>query len=223
MRKPPLAAADFRNAIYIDFEGVGKSKKGELRRPHLAGIFRPAAAGKSGAYQCIVFKEEWRPACNGVYQTACICHFDDFSAALADELEKGDKYLVHWSPYEEEVLKEFLHPVIGERVLPRLYNLRPVARRYLKRTNRLKAGETVRDRTLEEFTSLIYQKRKPFPPIDIGAAEACRRIDKACASHNRWKQFSSRQQQYVKDLVAYNKGDCRATWLIALRVGNFFD
>ena len=54
----------------------------------------------------------------------------------------------------------------------------------------------------------------------MGAAESCRRIDRACAKHKRWKHFSDKQKDYVKDLVAYNEGDCRSTWLIALKVGN---
>ena len=223
MAKPALSRADFRNAVYIDFEGEGKSAAGEMRPPHMVGVFRPAATGKGGSYQSIFFKELWRPAANGVYQTAVTCEFDKFFTDLADELEDNDKNIVAWSIYEEDVIKKSLSPKLQRRIVPKIYNLRPLARKYLRLTRRLQPGETVKGKPLEEFIALIFQKRNPFPPIAIGAAEACRRIDRACTSNKRWKGFSDEQKQYVKDLVAYNKGDCRATWLIASRLGNFFE
>jgi predicted RecB family nuclease len=50
----------------------------------------------------------------------------------------------------------------------------------------------------------------------------CQRIDAACAKTKRWGNFTDVQKKYVKDLLAYNEGDCRSTWLIAKRVGNFY-
>jgi len=222
-KKAALSRAQARNAVYIDFEGEGKSATGEMRPPHMIGILRPAIKGKGGSYKSVFFSEFWGPAANGVYQTAVTCDFDEFFTELADEVVEKNKHIVIWSIYEEDVIRQFLKPDLQKRILPRIYNLRPLARKYLRLTRRLQPDETVKGKPLEEFTALIFQKRNPFPPIDIGAAEACRRIDTACQSNKRWKNFSDKQKKYVHDLVAYNKGDCRATWLISLRLGNFFD
>ena len=69
----------------------------------------------------------------------------------------------------------------------------------------------------------MYQKRHPYPPFPLGAAEACRRIDTACVNHRKWRRFTDKQKNYAKDLVQYNQGDCRSTWLIAKKLANVYN
>ena len=59
-------------------------------------------------------------------------------------------------------------------------------------------------------------------PKVLTPAESCRRLHAACATHQYWNDFMERQKGYAKDLVKYNLGDCRMTWLIALKVGNSY-
>ena len=75
---------------------------------------------------------------------------------------------------------------------------------------------------LEEFLAAMFKKRNPYPPFPLGAAEACRKIDKASKKYKKWKHWPDKEKGYVKDLIQYNIGDCRSTWLIAKRLGNAY-
>ena len=66
----------------------------------------------------------------------------------------------------------------------------------------------------------MYQKRHPYSPLLLGPAEACRRIDTACINHTKWRHFTHMQKSYARDLIKYNEGDCRSTWLIAKKLAN---
>jgi hypothetical protein len=217
-----LSPNEFRNAIYLDFEGEGRKRDGTVPMPHMAGLFRPNQTGRSGQYTCAFFKQNWKPASNGIKVAQCVT-FDELFAELAIELEKKDGYLVYWTIHEQIILQEYLSDELYARLAPRLFNLHPIAKKYANRKRLFGSNMSAKKRTLEEFFAAMYSKRNPYPPFPLGAAEACRRIDKVCNTNNRWKRFSERQKAYVLDLVAYNQGDCRSTWLIAKRLGNFYD
>jgi hypothetical protein len=217
-----LSPNEFRNAIYLDFEGEGQKSDGTVPMPHMAGLFRPNQTRKSGQYTCAFFKQSWKPASNGIKVAQCVT-FDELFAELAIELEKKDGYLVYWTIHEQIILQEYLSDELYARLAPRLFNLHPIAKKYANRKRLFGSNMSAKKRTLEEFFAAMYSKRNPYPPFPLGAAEACRRIDKVCNTNNRWKRFSERQKAYVLDLVAYNQGDCRSTWLIAKRLGNFYD
>jgi len=217
-----LSPNEMRNAIYLDFEGEGKKRDGSIPRPHLAGIFRPNQAGNGGKYACVFFNEKWKPASNGISSATCT-DFITFFNEIASELEERNAYLIYWTIHEASILEQYLDGETYARLKPSLYNLHPDARRYAN--NRRLFGEQggARGRPLEEFFAAMFSKRNPYPPFPLGAAEACRRIDRACNTNNKWKRFSEKQKSYVRGLVAYNQGDCRSTWLIAKRLGNFYN
>ncbi len=217
----PLTPDEYRNSIYLDFEGEGKKKDGTVPKPHMAGIFRPNEKGGGGKYCCSFFRQEWKPASNGI-PCATYIAFNDFFEELTKELEKNKSHLVYWTIHEELVLEYFLSDSIFKKLRPYLYNLHPLARRYVNRTRKFGKGVSAKGKTLENIFAAIYAKRHPYPPFPLGAAEACRRIDIACTKNKKWKYFTYKQKAYVKDLVNYNEGDCRSTWLIAKRVGNYF-
>jgi hypothetical protein len=217
-----LSPNEFRNAIYLDFEGEGRKRDGTVPMPHMAGLFRPNQTGRSGQYTCAFFKQNWKPASNGIKVAQCVT-FDELFAELAIELEKKDGYLVYWTIHEQIILQEYLSDELYARLAPRLFNLHPIAKKYANRKRLFGSNMSAKKRTLEEFFAAIYSKRNPYPPFPLGAAAACRRIDKVCNTNNRWKKFSEKQKAYVRDLVAYNQGDCRSTWLIAKRLGNFYN
>ena len=222
MRNLPLTPAEYRNALYIDFEGEGKKKDGTVPRPHMAGLFRPNLTGKSGKHTCVFFSPLWKVVSNHFHMTAVIEEFTDYFEKLSLELNVTKQYLVFWSIHEEMILKKFLPTKTFERLAPRLHNLHPIARRYANSRRAFGKNESAKGKTLEEFFAVLYQKRHPYPPFPLGAAEACRRIDKACTRHNRWKKFTEEQKQYTDALAQYNRGDCSSTWLIAKRLGNSY-
>jgi hypothetical protein len=188
----------------------------------MAGIFRPNAKGKSGKYSANFFKPEWKPAKNGAGLNVNNDDFQTFFSLLLEELKGFDKHLVFWTVHEETILKRHLPQQIWRRLEPYLYNVHPLAKGYANRFKKFGADNTAKGKSLEDFLSVMYQKRHPYPPLPNGPSKVCQRIDRACARTQRWKNFTDTQKKYVKDLLAYNEGDCRSTWLIAKRVGNFY-
>ena len=210
-----------RNSIYLDFEGEGKKRNGVIPKPHIAGFFRPNSTGKNGKYTCIFFKNDWEPVTNGI-KSAHVFSFNELFIELLEELEKKDSYLIYWSIHEETIFKKYLKSDVFKCVQPRLYNLHPIARRYANRRRIFGGTETARKKSLEDFFGALYKKRQPYPPLPLGPAEVCRRIDTACINHKKWRHFAHMQKSYARDLIQYNEGDCRSTWLIAKKLENFY-
>lgn len=216
-----LSPNEMRSAICLDFEGEGKKRDGSIPRPHLAGIFRPNQDVKGGKYACVFFNEKWKPASNGISSAKCI-DFIVFFNEIASELEERNAYLIYWTIHEASILEQYLDGATYARVKPWLYNLHPDARRYANSRRLFGEQGSARGRPLEELFAAMFSKRNPYPPFPLGAAEACRRIDKVCNTNNKWKRFSQKQKAYVRDLAAYNQGDCKSTWLIAKKLGNAY-
>ena len=212
-----ISIQEVRSSIIFDFEGVGISRASKTApRPHMVGIFLPNNTGGSGKYKWTAFSESWGPATNGSKKPADTRNFSDFFLKHSLNMRERGGRLIHWSPHEAEILRIYLSTADLEVVEPLLYNVRIPAKKYLRRVKRLSS----KGKSLEDFFSAMYQKRKPFPALKIGAAESCRRIDSACAKNKKWGRFTTTQREYVHDLIAYNEGDCRATWLIAKRLAN---
>ena len=215
-----LNPEDFRNAIYFDFEGEGwSSKTKSAPKPHMVGTFRPNATGRSGQYCAHLFKESWKPVANHLGEQGELIEFESFFQRLYNDATGTGSRLIHWSIYEQDALKNHLTKATFQKIEPLLYNLLPPARRYANRRRAFGPEETARNKTLEEFCSALLN-RGPFPPLALGAAKVCRQIDKACQAHRRWKHFTEAERTYVTTFIAYNTGDCRASWLIAKRLGN---
>lgn len=217
-----LSPEEYRKAIYIDFEGEGwSSKTRSAPKPHMVGTFRPNATGQSGQYCAHLFQENWKPVANHLGDRGEVVEFESFFQNLCSDASQTGSRLIHWSIYEEAALKDHLTTATFKKIEPLLYNLLPPARRYANKRRSFGTDETARNKTLEEFCSALLN-RGPFPPLALGAAKVCRKIDKACQAHRRWKHFSDAEKTVVKDFIAYNTGDCRASWLIAKRLGNAY-
>lgn len=220
LRAKPLTPENYRNAVYLDFEGEGKKRDGTVPTPHMAGLFRPNQKGTSGKYTCVFFSPLWKVVSNHFHKESVLEDFNSYFENLSLELNVTKQYLVFWSIHEEMILKKFLPDSTFERLRCRLHNLHPIARRYVTRRRKFGTNESAKGKTLEEFFAVLYKKRHPYPPFPLGAAKACRLIDKACMKHKRWNKFDKTQQNSVDALVEYNSGDCKSTWLIAKRLGN---
>ena len=220
--QPTLTAAEFKSAIYLDFEGRKSIADKKYPVPHMAGTFRPEPEGTCRKYQANFFKPEWAPAKNGGGGKVSNESFQDFFCLLLKELEAHNRHLVYWTMHEEAIMQRHLSVKLWRRLEPYLYNLHPLAKAYMNRRKAFGAGTTAKGRPLEEFLAAMYKKRNPYPPLATGPSMLCQRIDRACARTQRWNKFTDVQKKYVKDLLAYNEGDCRSTWLIAKRIGNAF-
>jgi hypothetical protein len=217
-----LSSNQFRNAIYLDFEGEGRKHDGTVPVPHMAGLFRPNQKGKSGKYTCTFFKQSWKPASNGIKVAQCLT-FDELFSELIIELEDNDAYLVYWTIHEYMILNEYLNGEIFNKLAPFLYNLHsPAAKKFARKTNLFGQNTKSRTKGLEDFYSAIYPNRSTQPSLSRGPAKTCKLIDFACDRRGRWKCFSEREKNYVSELITYNEGDCRSTWLIAHKIGSYF-
>jgi hypothetical protein len=217
-----LSPNEFRNAIYLDFEGEGENSDGTVPMPHMAGLFRPNQTGRSGQYTCAFFKQNWKPASNGIKVAECVT-FDRVFSELAIELEEKDGYLVYWTVHESMILKQYLNEEIFNKLEPFLYNLHsPAATKFARRKSLFGQNITSKKKGLDDFYSAIYPNRSKQPSISRGPAKTCKLIDSACDRRGKWKHFSEREKNYVAELISYNKGDCRSTWLIAHKIGNHF-
>ena len=217
----PLTAQEYKNAIYIDFEGEGNSKNGICRMPHMVGTY--VLCNERGKYSATLFKEEWKPidsGCRSSFNTS-IQAFGEYFDEIRIKSRTEDRKIIAWSSHEEEVLKIFLNASLFRELTRSLHNLLPPTKRYCSKKN-LRMDDGLRPRSLEEYYALICPKRADQPRLINGAAETCRRLDRCCKNKNRWTQFSEEQKQYARDLLAYNKGDCLSTFTIAKRIGNFF-
>lgn len=217
----PLTAEEYKNAIYIDFEGEGKSIDGTIRMPHMVGTYLPCY--ERGKYGATLFKEEWKPidsGCRSSFNTS-IQAFEEYFEEILQQSQTENRKIIAWSSHEEEVLKIFLNASLFRELTRSLHNLLPPTKRYCSKKH-LRMDDGSRPRSLEEYYALICPKRADQPRLINGAAETCRRLDLCCTNKNRWSQFSQEQKQYARDLLAYNKGDCLSTFKIAKRIGNFF-
>ncbi|MDB9978095.1 hypothetical protein OAD80_05030 [Porticoccaceae bacterium] len=223
MKTTALSPEDYRNAIYLDFEGEGKKRDGTIPRPHMVGFFKPNLKGKGGKYSSVFFMESWKPVVNRFRHAAQLIKFSDYFEILTDELITNDQHLVCWSIHEPMILEKYLSPAVFERLSPRIHNLHLVAKQYARQKDAFGPATRTYGKKLEDFFAAFYTARVPYNLLSQGAAETCRRIDLACSRSQHWKGFTKRQKSYAKDLVKYNIADCRMTWLIALKVGNYFN
>ena len=217
----PLTAQEYKNAIYIDFEGEGNSKNGARRMPHMVGTYVPN--DESNKYSATFFKVDWKPIDSGFRSSfnTSIQAFEEYFDEILEQSRTENRKIIAWSSHEEEVLKIFLNASLFRELTRSLHNLLPPTKRYCSKKN-LRMDDGLRPRSLEEYYALIFPNRADQPKLINGAAETCRRLDRCCTNKNRWSQFSEEQKQYARDLLAYNKGDCLSTFTIAKRIGNFF-
>ena len=215
---PALTKNQYRNSIFIDFEGEGRSRSGEVKEPHICGVFKPNPKGKSGKYEAIIFRPFWKAVKNGMTGTAEIDDFNNFFQNLYIDCAKREKKIVFWTQHEEMICQRFLNKVVLEGLKPFFHNLHPAARSYANRREIF--GESAKGKKLENFYKAFFPNRQSQPSLTPGPAEICRRIDRICESKTKWAQFNEREKEYVKDLFSYNQGDCRSTWLIALKIGS---
>ena len=207
-----------RRSIYVDFEGEGKNAGSRYPLPHMVGIFRPdPVRGGGGKYEAVFFREAWGAPVNGSREKSCIAGFAETIAGLIEEAKARDSLICFWSEHELGVIKAnapelaAAFEAVGFNLLP---PLRTIKNRYRWRLDKSSG------KGLNQYLELFLEKRPRVSEIQPGPAEACRRIDRACNAHARWRNWPETKKKYARNLISYNKEDCKSTWLLGRKLGN---
>lgn len=204
-----------RNAIYLDFEGEGKPKDAGSPAPHMAGVFRPHAEGKSGDYTPIYHRELWRPVLNGVRPEGMIQPLRECVIDLIEEAESKGTKIVFWSIHEQAVVEAEL-PDLLDRFKTVACNLYPFAKKLKNRYQ--KPLDETDSKVLNQYLKAFSLPNSTVPNIHPGAAESCRRIDRYCTKNKRWRRWQDREKEIARVLVAYNRKDCIGLYRLARKV-----
>lgn len=208
--------------ICIDFEGEGKRADGFEPHPSLLGALVPRENSKSADYYLWVFESELQPMLcssrmSGKRENRRLCDLKQASNELLEMARMRQCRLVSYSQYELQVFRSHLPTGSGllQRIEARYFNILPSARSLANR--RRLARE---DNTLLNLLTALSPSHKWPPPPACGPAEACRRLRRAGTAGRRWSNWSDRHKALAHELVAYNRGDCKAVWRLVNRVAS---
>lgn len=206
-----------RNSIYIDFEGEGESHTtGLTPEPHMLGAYRPKNDGKKARYEAYLFREQWKPVANGSGGKAQLSTLEQALRSLINEAHASGGKLVFFTEHEPNMIR--LHcPALYDEFCQVAYNLNPPLKRLFKRTHHYR--QVNRPDQLDLYAQFYFPKIN-LNELPAGAAETCRKLDRAAAKTQRWRSWSAKNQQHAKDLLDYNFCDCRITWKLTKRLAN---
>ena len=214
--KRKITKQEALNSIYIDFEGEGRSNANPHPKPHMLGAYWPKQGDTKAVYRAYFFDERWQPVKNGTRCEAEIGDFCKVISDLVDEARSRDGYLVHWSQHEETCIQEFCQEecLSFDNIL---FNAKPPIDKMI---NSRPDGRAPTSNELKNYMTFFFPKTKQIDEIKPGAAESCRRIDKAC-DVIKWSQWKEKDKDIVKNLIEYNKSDCRAAWKLTKKLANY--
>ena len=217
MEETRINATVVQKAIYLDFEGVGRSVSEPMPRPHLLGVYRPScnARGRS-TYTSHLFRTEWKPVANGLSACADPADLCLTIGQLVEEAIHEEHILIYWSDYEAQAVSTHC-PGLSDRFGRVSLNLKPLVDTMV---NRLGLADRLpeRRRSLAGYMNVIFPKTREMTSLDGGPAEACRRLDQYCATNRRWKSWPDSHRDVARNLIDYNRSDCRSTWRLAVRL-----
>lgn len=200
--------------IAIDFEG-GKSKDGKTPKfPTLLGAILPdqRKRGAKWNYRCYLFAPELEPMTRrvrGLKGTRLVSTFDHAIRELVEEAEQRDCHLVAYTEFELNQVEAFLQDQdLWDRFKFRYRNIAENVREHLKATGRRPAtGKLTLQVALQRMGSHLLLEPKP---VAAGVGAACKRLITAGTRTKRWRKWTRSQQQVAKDLLVYNRQDCKA-------------
>lgn len=205
--------------ICIDFEGEGRKESG-LPLPHLLGALVPRTGTTGRDFRIYLLRPELEPLARaaslpGKVDLRKACDLSEAISELVALAEERDCRLVSYSQHEEQIVHTHLASSSPARIGfdSRWYNVKRKAHALRKRR-----GLDAPDKTLESLLTALMPGRKSPPPPSCGAAESCRRLEKAGAKSKRWRNWSPAHKQLARELLDYNKGDCVAVWKLVNRV-----
>lgn len=210
------------SSIYIDFEGFGRSSKNPMPHPHMLGAYQPKKPAKNSIFHTFCFKDEWQPISNGWSPNSEVCTLNKAIEKLLSLAKKEGGLLVYYSDHERAVVEKYCSASLYKKFVERSFNVKPALRRMFNRNRRANANGDKAPTTLNEFMGHYMTGHKQVKSVAgaKGPADACRRLDKVCASGVKWRKWYSKDKALAKALFDYNKGDCISTWKLAKRLAN---
>lgn len=212
-----ITPISLQRAIYLDFEGVGRSPTCPTPRPHLLGVYRPSEkASNRASYVAHLFRTEWKPIANGL--SACVGPSDLCMTIgqLVDLAKHEERTLIYWSDYESQAVSNHC-PNRSDEFERVSLNLKPLVDTMVNRlglADRLPEGR----RSLAGYMKVLFPRTTEMTSLNGGAAEACRRLDRYCSTDGRWGAWPDSHKNVARNLIEYNKSDCRSTWRLAVRL-----
>lgn len=208
--------------ICIDFEGEGKKGDGSVPHPSILGALVPNIDGQGSQYFLWVFEKELTPLTRspkitGRSENRKVCSLEEAILDLIKLADERECRLIAYSDHELNMVNMHLGQKSDarKRFEARFYNILPKSRALAnrRRLNR-------KDNKLKTLLTALSPSHKWPPPPKIGVAEACRQLRTAGTKSKRWRKWSPKHQQMAEDLIAYNRGDCKAVWRLTNRVSS---
>ena len=203
--------------LFIDFEGEGRKgpDRSILPCPLLAGVYKPGLGGTSTRYEVKLLKTGLEPLKNGISQITEILELPEFVEQIILRAERENCVIVYWSEHELKVIEELTPQLVG-RFKEISFNAKPEADRYLNQRN--DHCREKQKKALNAHLARICPKAKPVLSPRVGAAKSCKRLEAYCSKKRSWKTWTDAQKAVARDLIAYNREDCRATYQICKKL-----
>jgi hypothetical protein len=217
-RNKTVSIEKAKNSIFIDFEGEGRTLDGSVPMPHMLGTFRPKTDDFPAEYEAWFFKPQWKPVVNGSRGIANIIELSDLLENLIEESISKGSYLVYWTEHEKKIVEEHC-PEHYKEFSDVGFNAKPPIDKMYDQQEFLNR-EFLRPNTLSGYMEFYFPSNREIGNIDPGAAESCRRLDKACEANRKWGKWIDKQKKIARDLLNYNKSDCRSTWKLTRKLAN---
>ena len=205
-----ISREDASRRVIVDFEGEGEKQGGELPAPILLGALVPDSEGKKVTYHAwlldpVLMPVERAAALDGECRHRAVATLEEALGAvlaLADRC-RGD--LAAFSNHERRVIEAHCADEdLRTRFLDRLLNIKRQSDRALKKRHPGTGG------SLEEQFRVLFPNGTFQKELEGGAARACRSLVSTARGDKRWSRWTSTQKAVARDLLRYNRHDCRA-------------
>lgn len=213
-----------KKAIYIDFEGVGKSTKTKINpKPSLLGVL----TGRQ--YKAYILDESLKPVTkgrtgfvgNGTADRILEPDLDQVVLDLVECANAEKRTILYFSDHEKSTIEEHCSPEVYEAFSEVSGNAKLLLQKWKNRRPRQREGY---ENTLNDFCRLAGKpKWCPKPPqvgSKKGAAAAIRRLWKECPKAKRWSMLKEEDQSLARELLAYNRQDCVVTRKLTIKAVN---
>lgn len=221
----PITAEEASHAIYLDFEGVGKSRKSDPDPlPVLGGTI------VDGDYFCHILDERLRQGADA--KSFPLLSLTDYLASLIDRAKQERRRIVYWTSHEEAVFRSHGFPP-DELGFDLKIEVKPHFRRLFKESKEaygklFEARGAKKDKLRQKAFGLCVQCAEQCSdsfrvPSAYGkgmvggfirmALDECEAKD----SYSKWKPSAKRRWSR---LISHNRLDCEAMVLLMNRYGH---
>lgn len=219
-----LTPEDAKKAIYIDFEGVGKSRNAKHGpRPALLGVL------VNNRYTGYILEKKLRPITKGLEGFAAMGIasriFNPCLDAVIEELtrraQEEKRVILYFSDHEKTAIEEHCDSETAAAFGELSGNAKLLLQKWRNRRPRQRMNH---GNGLNDFCMLAGKPAWIPEPPQMGAkkgpAAAIRILCEKCAETGRWSELKPAHQQLARDLLKYNREDCVVTRRLAIKAAN---